>query len=124
MRVAVGEVRGQSYEVEETRDLVVGCDVATVDLERFGQRGAHGHARAQRADRVLEHHRDPLSVGTESPARALRKRLEAFHAQHPWLAGCGRLASVVLPEPLSPTTASVSPLPISSETPRTTLIHG
>ena len=96
---------------------------AMVDRQRFLQDRAHRLARIERAIRVLEHHLH----ATQQPAAfgAARRRVGSPSiSRSPAVGGSSSVAmraSVDLPQPDSPTTASVCPALSANETPSTAL---
>ena len=60
VRVALEKIAAQSPTIVEQPRRLRRSDGGRlpVDAKRLGDQGAHGPARAERGDRVLEHHRD------------------------------------------------------------------
>ena len=73
MRVAVEEVARQSDHVDQPLRFALGFAAASPWIHRLGQERPHGLARAQRADRVLKHHRDVAAHDAPAGTRAGRR---------------------------------------------------
>ena len=120
VRVAPEEVRAEADHREQAPRL--GRQIArarAVDAQRLGDQRADGEARAERGDRVLEHHRELPPVGPERPVRQARAARCPSKRTAPACAGTSPMIarpSVVLPEPLSPTSAKVVARPSASDT--------
>ena len=94
---------------------------AAADHERLRDRGARGEARVERGVGVLEHDLHPVAQRAEGPTG--RGAMSSPSTRIAPAVGSSnrtrRLASVDLPQPDSPTSASVSPGPRAKLTPST-----
>ncbi len=106
--------RGQPHQRQQLGDPARHRAVGTMrcTAQRLAQGLAHGHARVERAVRVLEHHLHAPVVARRRPARQRAARPRRRNRPARRRASTSRTsarASVDLPQPDSPTTASVSP---------------
>ena len=94
-----------------------------MDAEAFGDDIADRHPRTERAERILEH---DLHVTAERPHRLEAQALDILPRNTigplEEISRSSASPSVVLPEPDSPTTPSVSPLRTLRLTPSTALM--
>ena len=121
--IAVGVVGLEPDQLEDVGHLGVdlGPAALAVDGQRLGDGLAHGHARIERGERVLE---DDLDVAPHAPhLRAAQcGQLDAVELDRPDVGLTSwRMARPVVdfPQPDSPTRPSVSPSEMVKETPDT-----
>jgi len=88
VRIAVERVGGQSDAFGQILDLAppLGAGAQAMNVESFANDGAHGHARVEGADRILE---DGLDAGAQRPPFGAVD-FRQIHAVDPHGAGGGR----------------------------------